>query len=58
MATFEDFRKLDIRVGRIIDVQDFPEARKPTFKLKIDFGIEIGIKRSCAQLTANYSKDG
>jgi len=58
MATFEDFQKLDIRVGRIIDVQDFPEARKPTFKLKIDFGNEIGIKRSCARLTANYDKDG
>jgi tRNA-binding protein len=57
MATFEDFQKLDIRVGRIIDVQDFPEARKPTFKLRIDFGTEIGIKRSCAQLTTNYTKD-
>lgn len=57
MATFEDFQKLDIRVGRIIEVQDFPEARKPTFKLKIDFGEGIGIRRSCAQLTANYSKD-
>lgn len=57
MATFEDFQKLDIRLGRIIEVQDFPEARKPTFKLRIDFGKEIGIKRSCAQLTANYSKN-
>jgi len=58
MATFEDFQKLDIRVGRIIDVQDFPEARKPIFKLKIDFGNEFGIKRSCAQLTTNYDKYG
>jgi len=57
MATFEDFQKLDIRIGKIIDVQDFTEARKPTFKLRIDFGEEIGIKRSCAQLTTNYDKD-
>jgi len=57
MAILEDFMKIDIRVGKIIDVQDFPEARKPSFKLRIDFGKEIGIKRSCAQLTANYNKD-
>jgi len=58
MATFEDFQKLDIRIGKILDVQDFPEARKPAFKLRIDFGEEIGIKRSCAQLTSNYDKNG
>ena len=57
MATIEDFQKLDIRVGRITDVQDFPEARNPSFKLQIDFGNEIGIRRSCAQLTTNYTKD-
>jgi tRNA-binding protein len=56
MATFEDFRKLDIRVGRITDVLDFPEARKPSLRLTIDFGGEIGIRRSCAQLTSNYDK--
>ena len=55
MATFEDFQKLDIRVGRILEVKDFPE--EPTFKLKIDFGKEVGIKRSCAQLTSNYDKN-
>lgn len=57
MATFEDFQKLDIRLGKIIEVEDFPEARNPSYKLKIDFGEEIGIKKSCAQLTKNYKKE-
>jgi len=56
MATFEDFKKLDIRVGRIVEVEDFPEARKPSYKLKINFG-EIGIRKSCAQLPQNYKKE-
>ena len=57
MATYDDFMKLDIRVGKIVDVQDFPEARKPAYRLTIDFGNEIGIKKSSAQLPQNYSKE-
>ena len=57
MATYEDFEKLDVRVGKIIEVEDFPEARKPSYKLKIDFGKELGIKKSCAQLPTNYTKE-
>ena len=57
MATIEDFQKLDIRVGKIIEVNDFPEAKKPAYKLKIDFGSEVGIKNSSVQIVALYAKE-
>ena len=53
----EDFDKLDIRLGRIVEAADFPEARKPAYKLRIDFGDEIGVKKSSAQLVALYTKE-
>ncbi|MBR9707237.1 MAG: tRNA-binding protein [Candidatus Diapherotrites archaeon] len=56
MVSFEDFLKLNLRVGRIKEVHDFPEARVPAYKLLIDFGPEIGLKKSSAQIT-HYSKD-
>lgn len=56
MATIEDFDKLDIRVGRVVSVEDFPGARKPAWKLEVDFGEEIGPKRTSAQIT-NYTRE-
>lgn len=57
MATYDDFQKLDIRVGKIIEVEDFPEAKKPAYKLTLDLGNEVGIKRSSVQIVKNYKKE-
>lgn len=57
MASIDDFQKLDIRVGKVLEVNDFPEAKKPAYKLKIYFGTEIGIKNSSVQIVALYKKE-
>ena len=55
--TWNDFEKIDIRLGTIIEVTDFPKARKPAYQLTVDFGSDIGIKKSSAQITAHYNKE-
>jgi tRNA-binding protein len=55
--SWSDFERVELRVGTIVDVMPFPEARKPAWKLRVDFGAEIGIKRSSAQITALYAQE-
>jgi tRNA-binding protein len=56
--TWDDFDKVDMRVGRVVEAQPFPEARKPSIKLVVDFGAPIGTRRTSAQLTAHYDPEG
>ena len=57
MLTWEEFEKTEMRVGTVLEVNDFPEARKPAFQLTIDFGAEIGIRKTSAQITKRYTKE-
>lgn len=55
--TFDEFLKVDVRVGWIVEVEEFPEARKPAYKMRIDFGPDIGVKRTSAQVTRHYTPE-
>jgi len=55
--TWNDFEKIDMRIGTILEVNDFPKARKPAYQLLVDFGEEIGVKKSSAQITVHYKKE-
>ena len=57
LISYAEFERVDIRVGRIVAVEDFPAARKPAYKLRIDFGVAIGVKKSSAQVTKYYTKE-
>lgn len=57
MITWEEFEKVELRIGTIVDVQEFPEARRPAYKIKVDLGPELGVKKSSAQVTEIYQKE-
>ncbi|MDQ3126063.1 MAG: tRNA-binding protein [Pseudomonadota bacterium] len=57
LIAFDEFMKVDVRVGQVLAVDPFPEARKPAWKLTIDFGPDVGVKKSSAQITTHYSRD-